>query len=128
MFDYYDYFYDLSASILLDVLGMKNQEYYDAFNLNLLSKIMVNKIISCFTSTTANDINPSMHAIGAMKILKTILANIDDIKDSRARNGIKESCRSASLAGILLRNIVFLLVVQKVARICIRNLQVQGAM
>ena len=103
----YDYCYDLSASILLDVLGMKNQEYYDAFNLNLLSKIMVNKIISCFISSNVNDINPSMHAIGAMKILKTILANIDDIKDSRSRNGIKESCRSASLAGILLRNIVF---------------------
>jgi ubiquitin C-terminal hydrolase len=103
----YDYCYDLSASILLDVLGMKSQVYYDIFNLNLLSGIMVKKVAASFTSSDFKNTDHLTHAIGAMKILTTILGNIDVIKDTRTRNDIKDACRSSNLAEILMANIVF---------------------
>ena len=97
---FYDYFYELCASILADVMTMKNQLYLDILDLHNLAKVMTDNIILNLPFDEM-EAGSSMHLIGAMQVLKVLLGNIECIGDSSVQQKIKGIYQSAKLGKML---------------------------
>ena len=95
----YDFFYDLIAALLTDVFRIKNQVFNPSWSLDVLAKTLSSRIMSADVGQEAREV---VHATGAMRILKTMLARENELGDF----GVRQVCRNG-LAGYVLQNYVF---------------------
>ena len=83
---HYDFFYDLTAALLKDVFGIRNQALSPSWNLGLLTKTLCSRIMRTGVAASDKEASRVVHIVGAMRILKAMLSRENELGNFGVRN------------------------------------------